>query len=100
MDTDLDTIVCEFARSGGSGAGFVILMGLLIVARAVPQPAGPGIFTRRVTSCSGPARRASRITGTSPAESNRLGSSKVTTVLGIWDGSTWRMGFLGVGSGD
>ncbi|MET3808869.1 hypothetical protein ABIB25_005899 [Nakamurella sp. UYEF19] len=44
-------------------------------------PAPPGIFTRAVTRCGKPARRANRITGTSPAELIRLGSSKVATTL-------------------
>ena len=44
-----------------------------------------GDFTRVVTRCGRPARRASRIAGTSPADLLRLGSSKVAATFGIWD---------------
>jgi len=50
---------------------------------AASHPAPPGIDSLRATKPSSPARRASRITGTNPAETIRFGSSKLAADLGI-----------------
>jgi len=57
------------------------------------HPAPPGTDTVRATKPGSPARRASRITGTNPAEAIRFGSSKLALILGIWNSCIWRMAF-------
>jgi hypothetical protein len=57
------------------------------------NPAPPGTVNLFVTNACRPARRASRITGTSPAEPIRFGSSKVAATVGIWDSCISRMAF-------
>jgi hypothetical protein len=51
----------------------------------------PGRVTLAVTRAPNPARRAGRITGTSPPEPIRLVSSKVAAVFGLWDCCISRM---------
>jgi len=58
---------------------------------AASHPAPPGRVSFAVTRAPRPARRARRITGTSPAELIRLVSSKVATVFGLWDSCISRM---------
>ena len=61
---------------------------------AASQPAPPGTVSFAVTRAPSPARRANRITGTNPAELIRFVSSKVASILGIWDSCISRMAFL------
>src|SRR6478609_1919055 len=63
---------------------------------AASHPAPPGTVSFVLTRAPRPARRASRITGTSPAELIRLVSSKVATALGLWDSCISRMAFSSV----
>ena len=50
---------------------------------AALAPAPPGTVTILFTNDSRPARRANRITGTTPADGSRFASSKVAATLGI-----------------
>ena len=63
---------------------------------AASDPAPPGTVNFADTRAPRPARRARRITGTSPAEGIRFVSSKVATVFGIWDSCISRMAFSSV----
>ena len=63
---------------------------------AASTPGPPGSVNVLVTSESRPVRRASRMTGTSPAEGTRFTSSKVAAAFGIWDSCISRMAFCSV----
>jgi hypothetical protein len=60
---------------------------------AASAPALPGTVKVFVTKESNPARRASSIAGTNPAELIRLGSSKTAATFGIWQSCLSRMAF-------
>ena len=61
---------------------------------AASAPAPPGTVNVCVTSVSSPARRASSIAGTNPAELTRFGSSNTAATFGIWQSCISRMAFF------